>query len=348
MLYKGIQIIIIYSISMLVLMNTTVPENIQIMNPYIYAEKFFIFIILLWIWIECYLIFMKNLNLIGHIFKSNFNALIDIFKPIKKIFTSYKSISSILIISFCWISFIVYLVTMQKRNEGWNKLISLKDSGLSLNEWGDFSAGFIAPLALVWLTYSIYYQKKEFENVQKSLKDQVTELALEKYHMSFDRYTTKIENIILKLEDTHSGTIDDINNSFILSNANTYAGLASDIKKIAVLDKNIVTLLSKQLNNPIFEEALTTLKEQYESIYYDNLKSCKEILLKIYFLISVSDVEVKQQKIYDKFEKYNKWLSKDKKDKIKELIDGEQGETLFFKKIDPAFSKITNKLELLD
>ena len=71
------------------------------------------------------------------------------------------------ILSFFWLSFF-----------GW--LLYYKQSTLNqltLNEWGDFFAGFMAPLALIWLVLGYIQQGEELRLNTEALKAQQEELS---------------------------------------------------------------------------------------------------------------------------------------------------------------------------
>lgn len=135
----------------------------------------------------------------------------------REIYSNYKQFRIIIGFTFLWIFFILFLISIQKDGFDWCFLVKVNYEGLTLNEWGDFSAGFIAPLALGWLAYSIYYQKKEFENVkvvfvdqQTILNEQLNQVEMQRIYMWYDRNIKKLSDNILKIEN------ENINNNFSL------------------------------------------------------------------------------------------------------------------------------------
>lgn len=48
---------------------------------------------------------------------------------------------------------------------------------LTPNEWGDFLAGTVGPVAFLWLIYSVWIQSRELENSRNALESQLVELA---------------------------------------------------------------------------------------------------------------------------------------------------------------------------
>lgn len=73
------------------------------------------------------------------------------------------------ILSLLWIIFAIYLIL-----EKWDLA-----QALSLNEWGDFLAGFSAPLAFFWLVIGYFQQGEELKQNTEALKQQEAALQLQ-------------------------------------------------------------------------------------------------------------------------------------------------------------------------
>jgi hypothetical protein len=262
---------------------------------------------------------------------------------------SFPSLPIMLLVTFGWLVFITFLILMQKGDYDFSCLLNIKLDGLSLNEWGDFLAGFIAPVALGWLAYSIYYQKKEFENVHSSLKDQVAELEIEKHYTNYEQYVNKID-ILINSVNSQMNTLsfEELNKNFTLVNPNDYLNISTKIKKIFLLNKSLLEILQNHKNHEKSKLALKELTQQYDMIYLEDMNLINEMILKYYFLIAISDKEIKHELTYENFSKLDFWIDEGKKEKIIEIINQIEGETLFYKKIDPAFSNITKCKELLN
>ncbi|WP_373035576.1 hypothetical protein [Sulfurimonas sp.] len=271
------------------------------------------------------------------------NTIISIFYLILKLLTmawENKSLTGMIVFSIVWISIIVFLITSYHSGHDLLKYLNTDNfsKGLKLNEWGDFFAGFMAPLALGWLAYSIYYQKKEFENVHGSLKEQVLELEMEKSYTSYEQQINKIDSLIDNINaQMNTLSLREVNEKFTLSNPTDYLKVATNTKKIFLLNENIEKLLKRHNSKQKSVDSLKVLEEQYKIIYAEDIEIIYKILLKYCFLITISDKEIKHLKPYESFNILDNWLTQEKKDKILEIIENIEGESLFSKKIDPAF-----------
>jgi hypothetical protein len=79
-----------------------------------------------------------------------------------------------------------------------------KDSTLTLNEWGDFLAGVMAPLALFWLVLGYFQQGEELSQNTKALELQARELALQTKETQNLVKETARQTELTKLELEHS------------------------------------------------------------------------------------------------------------------------------------------------
>lgn len=271
-------------------------------------------------------------------------------KKTKDIYNKYKQFKIIIGFTLIWIFFILYLISFQKDGFDWCFLINIKADGLTLNEWGDFSAGFIAPLALGWLAYSIYYQKKEFENVKEAfvdqqdiLKDQVTKLEIDQLHTWFERNTSRINVLLAKIQKekiSNNDTPQLINEDFsLITQESKYFEIFDEIRNILKIDEFILSSLIESSKNEEVNKAIRELLIEYQLLYGEHIKFSKIILLKVYLCIAMHEKEIKGEFKYEKYKVYSDWLTKDLKDKIIEFVNSQESK-LIEEQINLAFEKI--------
>lgn len=275
--------------------------------------------------------------------KKVFKFVNDLLKSIFRNIMKNRSLYGMIIFSIIWISIISFLIYSFYSGNDFYSLLNVNDYcwGLKLNEWGDFFAGFMAPLALGWLAYSIYYQKKEFENVHSSLKEQVLELEMEKHYSSYEQQINKIDSLITIINSQmNTITLRELNEKFTLSDPINYMKVATNIQKVFLLNKNIHNLFERHNSEIKSVNALKMLKDQYNIIYAEDIEIVYKMLLKYYFLITISKKEIKHAKPYEVFYTLDHWLTEAKKDEILKIIESIEEENIFSKKIDPAFKKL--------
>lgn len=339
-------VIFICTLSSLIIMLFFTPAYLA--NGFLYYLLIFLLFI---INISLLFIFLlKNIDEKLNSFITKIKVFISVIIMIKdKILFLKTSMTIVILATISWLSFVGFLIYKQKRDLDISSLLDIKSTGLSLNEWGDFSAGFIAPLALGWLAYSIYYQKKEFEEVHSSLKDQISELEIEKYYNSYEKYINKIDYLINSISSTmNTISLEELNKKFILANPNDFLNIATNVKKIYLLNKSLKELLNNYKDNRKLKIALDDLSKQYDMLYKEDINLINEILLKYYFLIAISDKEIKHELKYSDFKKLSSWINKEKKETFLVFIDKIEGESLFYNKLDPAFESIIKYTDLLE
>ena len=276
-----------------------------------------------------------------------------------------NSFKLLFVFTFIWLVISMSLLLEDNIIKDSLKNILVHPKHLKLNEWGDFFAGFIAPLAFIWIGFGVYYQKKEFSNLvdaynnqkkefKKSvnvMEKQVVQIEIQKYHTWFDRNTTKITNILEEIQRTNSGKADTpqlINNDFmVITNESKYFNIFDEIRNILKIDKYVVSTLVSKDNSSDISETVKELKLEYDLLYSEHIKYCKAILLKVYLCISIHDKEIKSEKNYEHFEVYFDWLSDATKNAILNFIE-ESNDDLYHEKVNSAFNNISSKKEFLE
>lgn len=262
----------------------------------------------------------------------------------------FSSLTIMFLATLGWLSFIFFLIWMQKGDFDFACLLNMKFDGLSLNEWGDFLAGFIAPVALGWLAYSIFYQKKEFENVKEAfvdqqdiLKDQVTKLEIDQLHTWFERNTSRINVLLAKIQKekiSNNDTPQLINEDFsLITQESKYFEIFDEIRNILKINEFILSSLIESSKNKEVNKAIRELLIEYQLLYGEHIKFSKIILLKVYLCIAMHEKEIKGEFKYVKYKVYSDWLTKDLKDKIIELVNSQESK-LIEEQINLAFEKI--------
>ncbi len=235
---------------------------------------------------------------------------------------------------------------------------------MKLNEWGDFLAGFIAPLALGWLAYGIFYQMEEFKNVVKSfvkqqtiLQEQANQIAIQRNYMWYDRNSKKMFEFLSKIEEANISNNDSpqsINLDFDISeNGNKYFNVFDEIKDIVALDDYISKTLNKNISraSQTLREVLEDLQLEYDNTFGSQIKNSKQILLKIYFCTSLHNIEVRKgEQKYSGYKKFTSWINErvvtEVLDKIIRIKEIEQ--TKLANQIDIEFVNIMDKEYLLE
>lgn len=280
-----------------------------------------------------------------------------VINKIKIIYKDYKQFQIIFGFTLLWLFFIFYLILIQKDGYDSIFLIKINYDGLTLNEWGDFLAGFIAPIVLGWLAYSIYYQKQEFEKVKESfveqqdiLKDQVTKLEIDQLHTWFERNTSRMNALLVKIQRENISNNDTpqlINDDFsLITQESKYFEIFDEIRNILKIDEFILSSLIESSKKKEVNKAIKELLIEYNLLYGEHIKYSKMILLKVYLCIAIHEKEVKNELKYEKYKVYSDWLTKELKDNITEFINIQESK-LFDKQIDLAFEKIYLKFDLI-
>ena len=260
-------------------------------------------------------------------------------------FLRKRSFKILLYFSLIWI--IIIIIMLQENNfiREYLKLI-IEPRKLKLNEWGDFLAGFVAPLAFIWIGFGIYYQKKEFSNIVKSLKlqqdefkesvdvmkEQVIQIEIQ-HHVSW--FNRNIINLKGNIKELKIGSFDSpilINKSFDRTSAIENKNIFDDIKSIIELDSYIVENLSKIKNaKRQIQDRIAELEQEYLIQFEEEMEYCKKIYWKILVLIS----HYSESTEYEHYSIYADWVLHKQK-LILDIVKESNGITLD-QKIDSAF-----------
>ncbi|WP_252150813.1 hypothetical protein [Acinetobacter lactucae] len=174
------------------------------------------------------------------------------------------------------------------------------------NEWGDFLAGFFAPLVFMWLIYGYHQQGKELslqlEEVKNSVKQQIKMVTLQQQELEAKYFAAKpffkISN--LRLEFTHEGgwTYDPQSNE-PPEEPKEVTKLFFDLKNLGEVAKHLDVIDSKtfqQLDSEyeIKKDGTKHIFFYIEDIYTKELASKKEV--EFYLTIHYFDIYGKEYK----------------------------------------------------
>lgn len=213
------------------------------------------------------------------------------------------------------------------------------------NEWGDYLAGFFAPIIFLWLVYGVFIQKKEFKNVVDEYKKSVEILKKQSIHTDiqhknawFDRKVEMMDSYIKHMLKDKI-TIEKLQLSMISNKIDEYKDIMYDLKRVVELNLYIHKSLSEipkelQDSNNQYLNAMSRLKEEYNLSYGQDVLLSKKMLLKIYLQIFLSKViiddninsleendlkDLKKEKFKGFYEHIN-WLN----DEFLNLINGSE------------------------
>lgn len=180
------------------------------------------------------------------------------------------------------------------------------------NNWGDFFAGFFAPLAFLWLGYGIFLQRAEFSKLSKSvsnqeshMKNQVDLIMSQDLANWYTTYTTNLDLVLDEIKKT------------VLNEDKSYDEPAS--VQVLFNDKSIeqienILLLNKQITSYFFnhgkehlEKITNMLKIDYEIKYKKDIEQIEILYLKIGALFYASSILTKIN-ITDKY-KFSAYLN---------------------------------------
>lgn len=207
---------------------------------------------------------------------------------------------TIVLISIVWVVLILVVVIFNIQIpasvqwfELWN--FTYKD----FNNWGDFFAGFFAPLAFLWLGYGIFVQRAEFSKMSESINDQKKEM--EKQSVQFEtqsnhmkqqidmimsqdlaNWYSKYSSNMATLYKTDEGTsLIEINEKFI----DPTNGLKNALDRIEDIEN--ILRYNSQIENYFFtpiqgmEKIQKMLLIDYEVIHRKIINSIKLLYIKI-------------------------------------------------------------------
>ncbi len=266
--------------------------------------------------------------------------------------------------SFVWILFIINLYLNQEKS-------------LDLNNWGDYLAGFFAPLLFIWVVFGIHLQKKEFKNAideykksVKFLEKQSINTDVQHQNIWFDRnvemllkYINDIENYGIDSNNKSTNNIEQLNKQIVNITISNFVLLIHKLPRIIKLDKYINdTLIYKidsynertENNSDLFILSMNELKNGYDILFERNINACKNIFLKMIFftyyakIMGELDESNKSDPNFSEINKSLELIDKDKKNIIYEIINKNNIE-IITDYIDFNFiNSIENKISLED
>jgi hypothetical protein len=173
-----------------------------------------------------------------------------------------------------------------------NFSIKIAKDGLQLNEWGDYFAGFFAPVIFLWIVIGVYIQKSEFRNAVNEYRESLKFLAKQSINTDiqhkntwFDRNAEMLEKYI-DLVINEQGSLNELNTKIIGQNIFAFRSIMFDILNIVELNQYIITSLKNSKNNEeSYNEALIRLETEYDILFGKNISSSKKIACKFYLHI---------------------------------------------------------------
>ena len=232
----------------------------------------------------------------------------------KKLPEQIPLIGIIGLFSFLWILFTINLSINETKP-------------LDLNNWGDFLAGFFAPVLFFWVVFGIFLQKKEFKKVTDTFELQQEE---------FSKSVTAMNNQVIQVEIQHLNTwfnrnINTINkiketmikniaveniDSLALIKKSLFENYTLEEEYFNIFDeiKNILDIfiyieeylekLESEKEDIIYINSLREIKKEFLMLYENEIKDTKEIMKVVYFLIAASSKNIK-------YKIYRHWLVDD-------------------------------------
>ncbi len=215
---------------------------------------------------------------------------------------------TIVLITIIWLLNIYFLSFQGKYIDFiFNKfLIKINENGLQLNEWGDFFAGFFAPIIFLWLVVGVYIQKSEFRNAVNEYRESLKFLAKQSINTDiqhkntwFDRNAEMLEKYI-DLIINQEGPLDELNTKIIGQNIYIFRKYLFDILSIVELNQYITTSLKNSRNDEeAYNEALKRLETEYDILFGKNILSSKKIACKFYLHIykskKISEINIESK-----------------------------------------------------
>ncbi|UYF43444.1 hypothetical protein [Aliarcobacter cryaerophilus] len=298
-----------------------------------------------------------------------------------------QSFVTLVLISFILLIFIKYLTNKYLDNEATKSDITIQiisfisyiwflfiiilwfndNETTELNNWGDYLAGFFAPLLFMWVIFGIYLQKKEFTNAINEYKKSVRFLEkqsvnadVQHQNVWFDRNVDMLEKYIDNVIKNTNAQFEEINMNFIAKNVGNYRKIVQEIKNIVDLEMYINETLinarrndSIELNNnetediKIFNLAIEKLLQEFNILFGKNCKSSQEIVLKIYLQIyasiKITEMQNTEEDVKELLKQYyelKNWLNKEKIELIESIMK-EYEISLELSFIDDIFDKVS-------
>ena len=222
--------------------------------------------------------------------------------------------NSLVIITLTWLAIIVAI-----------SLNILETRAGKFNEWGDFFAGFSAPVLFIWVLYGIILQRKELTTALEDFSTSV-ELMQNQHHVIwFNRNISRLKDYINELKVGGFDSPILINPAFTREFALANKNIFDDVKSIIELNIFIENgLIAKQDASSHVKEILIELNDEYKILYEEDINYCKNIYWKMAVLISLSNHE----NDYKHYENFKHWYSPSVLEEIYILIDNADGITL--------------------
>ncbi|MFX4211990.1 hypothetical protein ACOL2Y_06255 [Aliarcobacter butzleri] len=203
------------------------------------------------------------------------------------------------------------------------------------NSWGDFFAGFFAPLAFLWLGYGIYIQREEFSKMVDSINEQKNEMK--KHSDEFEIQTNQMEKQITmmmaqdlanwyskyssnmsKLYSLEGKSLIEINDSFMDPTLGLKEALneIENIENILKYNNQIETYFFSEKSDSKIQEML---RIDYDVIHKKTIDSIKMLYIKISIMIYAKENGI-DVKIIDPTIKFSEFVDVSLKNKVKDGI----------------------------
>lgn len=235
----------------------------------------------------------------------------------RSIHSKLEEIHIMLLVSILWIFFIMIIASTQN---------FLK---VDINNWGDFLAGFFAPILFLWLVYGVFIQKKEFANAlgalnmqfkeyeknAKALEQQALQVEIQQLNSWFNRNINTIQSIknsIFPINDRDEKSITEIYNKLSedISSHNDYIYIFDDFKNILYISLHIENYLDNycKINktNELIIKSIEDIKNEFDILFKNDNLYIKAILTIVYFLIVLHD-----NPEYTKYKIYRTWIKEE-------------------------------------
>lgn len=237
---------------------------------------------------------------------------------IKKLCLRVNDIKIMFYLSAIWILFIIIYALYSWTNQ-------CDIDPIKLNEWGDFLAGFFAPLLFSWLVYGVFIQKKEFAKVSESamsqikeMKDQVTQTEIQQLNTWFNRNINTInmiknnlfKNIKVNNVDSIALIYHQLKQDF--KQEENYFNIFDELKSILdiflYIEETINNLQNTKKSNKVYTKSLKEIKNEFNTLFDSEINDIKGIMTIVYFLIGAHHLD-KESSTYKKYSIYHKWLT---------------------------------------
>lgn len=236
---------------------------------------------------------------------------------IKKVCLRIDIFKIISVISVIW-GFVIVIYAIYSYNNQTKEPITL-------NEWGDFLAGFFAPLLFGWLVYGVVIQKKEFAKVSESatsqikeMKDQVTQTEIQQLNTWFNRNINTINmiknNLFNNIKVNNVDSIALIHHQLRqdFKQEENYFNIFDELKSILdiflYIEETINNLEKAKKSNEVYTKSLEEIKNEFRTLFVSEINDIKGIITIVYFLIGAHHLD-KDSSVYKKYSIYYKWIT---------------------------------------